>query len=69
MALFLGMMRDRPFHPKRPIDLSIPKERSTFPCQKERSPLSIHKTDRPFHIAKNSQTAIALFDLFQRGDS
>ncbi|WP_341732422.1 hypothetical protein [Microcoleus sp. EPA2] len=33
-----------------------------------RSPLSIHKTDRPFHIVKNSQKAIARFDLFQRGD-
>ncbi|NJK69666.1 MAG: hypothetical protein HC941_26970 [Microcoleus sp. SU_5_3] len=26
------------------------------------------KSDRPFHITKNSQKAIALFDLFPRGD-
>jgi len=36
---------------KKAIALSMPKERSTFPCQ---------KSDRPFHIAKNSQKAITL---------
>jgi hypothetical protein len=62
---------------KRAIDLSMLKERDPFPSQKEGDPFPSQKGSRPspsqkgsrhFHIAKNSQKAIASFDLFQRDD-